>query len=216
MTNNMIEAKKVCRACELEKDRIFFMKRTDQIGKYYHSCIECLNIKNKKRYKSKIGRRNENYNERIKRRLNKYSRLNELTGCIEWISVLNRGGYGIMTTKFSGIRRTMHTHRVSYLVYTGKIEDEMHICHRCDNRKCINPDHLFMGTRSDNMIDMLRKGRANTIEGELHPKAKLNLMEVNEIRASILSINQLAQKYQVSRGCISLILREVNWKRSAS
>ncbi len=78
----------------------------------------------------------------------------EESGCWNWIGAL-RSGYGII--KIDG--KLISTHRLSYILTNGNIPEGMFICHKCDNPKCVNPDHLFLGTRSDNMIDALNKGR---------------------------------------------------------
>lgn len=75
-------------------------------------------------------------------------------GCWEWvgkIKVGKEGGYGIF--------RDMRAHRYSWELFNGLIPDKLIICHKCDNRKCVNPDHLFLGTQFDNMKDMTKKGR---------------------------------------------------------
>jgi hypothetical protein len=77
------------------------------------------------------------------------------TGCWNWTKHLSGGGYGAF--KIEGIMRPAH--RVSYELFWGEIPDGLQVCHRCDNKRCINPDHLFLGTQKDNIADCIKKGR---------------------------------------------------------
>lgn len=77
------------------------------------------------------------------------------SGCWEWQRCLNKAGYGIINYK----QKNYLAHRFSWMMKNGDIKNRLHVLHKCDNRSCVNPDHLFLGDQSKNNKDCASKGR---------------------------------------------------------
>ena len=120
--------------------------------------------------------------------------------------VLNRG-HGILR-----VGKTMVVaSRFSYEYFKGKIPDGMLVCHSCDVRNCVNPNHLFLGTYQDNSDDMFSKGRNRHLRGEQNPTSKLTIEQIKEIRECNLSLRKLAEKFGVTYGHVGKIRRNESW-----
>ena len=130
-----------------------------------------------------------------------------------WIWITARNGYGQM--RLPG--RISRSHRISWEIHNGKILRGLHVCHKCDNPACVNPDHLFIGTMSDNIKDMWSKQRQklSTSSGSKNGNSKLTEREVLRIRSlrKRLKEKELARMFGVSRRTIERITLGYSWKQ---
>lgn len=85
-----------------------------------------------------------------------WSKVNFGSGCWEWTGYLDEKGYGQCWSN----GRSDRAHRVAFKDKNGEIPEGTEVCHKCDNRKCVRPDHLFVGTHRDNILDMFSKNRS--------------------------------------------------------
>ena len=163
-------------------------------------------------------------------------KLNTLTGCMEWQGGLDKGGYGVMRASMGNVR----VHRVA-AYFGGLIEtprgtqsglNGINVLHRCDNPKCCNAEHLFVGTHADNTRDKISKGRAHfpgrpdvkstesktrdqvvrrpTMAGENNHRARFSDAQVSDMRlriaAGINSAGEIAKEYGVRHSTIANII----------
>lgn len=132
--------------------------------------------------------------------------------CWEWMAHRNNHGYGQFTVQ-KGVFYTAHN--VSYALTHGPIPAGMNICHRCDNPPCVNPDHLFIGTQSDNAHDMFAKGRAIRTRGTDRHNAVLTEDVVRAIRNAGRYrglIKDLSSEYGVSTTTIRAVRTGKKWR----
>ena len=137
-----------------------------------------------------------------------HSRLNEATGCMEWTRSCDRDGYGYVQT--SG--KLKRAHRVAFERANGPIPEGKWVLHRCDNPKCVNPAHLFLGDNRSNVDDKVAKGRHAF--GERNGRANLTEADIRQIRFDYaLGERQvdLAKRYGVHQTHISLIVTRKEW-----
>lgn len=149
-----------------------------------------------------------------------WNRVNELpNGCWEWSGACNNTGYG--TVAWNGKVFTAHrvaaylNGLVSSMSAPEHSRDPTHVLHKCDNRKCCNPAHFFLGSFTDNMHDAYNKKRKTQPQGEHHANAKLTKEQVMEIRSRYMQGElqvPLAKEFNVSQRCISLIVRGETYK----
>lgn len=135
-------------------------------------------------------------------------------GCWLWIGGKTSGGYGEI--QING--KKCYAHRVSWQLFNREIPRGLYVLHHCDNPPCVNPNHLFIGTQSINILDANNKGRAKPpiMKGEDHACAKLTLMEVREIRKLYqegqTNKTKIAKLYGVSDMNIFKIINRKTWR----
>jgi hypothetical protein len=136
--------------------------------------------------------------------------IDPVSGCWNWKGRTTRS-YGQIRTGKTMTR----AHRASWLLFRGKIDNDLYVCHKCDNTLCVNPDHLFLGTQTDNMQDMMSKGRGRKATGTSHPNAKLSddkVKEIFDLFDSGVTRKEIAAKFGVSYSLIKQLIRGELWK----
>lgn len=131
-----------------------------------------------------------------------WAHVEQSDGCWRWTGQFNNKGYGRYT--FNG--KPWGAHRLAFAL--GKdtaLPGIVYVCHRCDNRACVKPGHLFLGTIQDNNEDMKAKGRARAPKALANGRGKLSEQDIQAIRESTERQVDLCRKYGVSDGHISRI-----------
>lgn len=129
----------------------------------------------------------------------------ELGKCWEWMKVLNHKGYGRINIS----KKIMLAHRVVWLYFYKEIPKGLFVLHKCDNRKCVNPNHLFLGTNQDNTNDMIKKNRLK--KGKELPHTRLFENDVTNIKQLYLngvSQRKIAKVYGVAQQTISKVINK--------
>lgn len=120
----------------------------------------------------------------IERFWSKVNRTDDPDSCWEWKGSVTKRGYGQFKvgSRKEGTRANLSIHRVAYCLIFGNIPEKTLICHTCDNRKCANPRHLYLGTYTDNNRDTVRRNRHVSYRGEENKSSKLTISIVKAIR----------------------------------
>lgn len=183
--------------------------------------IPDLNEKEKERFYKKVDRNGNLPDQSVEA-------YKGLERCHEWRGSILKDGYGVVMFHHTHLR----VHRLAYFIKTGIQPSKIYVCHKCDNRCCCNPDHLFLGNDLDNMRDASSKNRlaiGDKSGPRLHPEslkrginhyeAKLTEDDVREIRRVYAEGNtsqqELANKYGVNQTNIGFIVRRVKWQHVA-
>lgn len=150
--------------------------------------------------------------DRVKERFWSNVNIRNPNECWEWIAGKNSGGYG--TVKIN--RKSYTAHRVSYELSHGhgSIPKDILVLHRCDNRQCVNPDHLFLGTQYDNVHDMIKKGRSNYLSGPNHYANKTSKETAETVIRMYLrgrKIEEIATLIGISGSTVGRILAGDHW-----
>lgn len=136
-------------------------------------------------------------------------RKDDPSGCWLWTGSL-RNGYGQINAGGRG-GRVLYAHRVAWEAEHGAIPASLCVCHHCDTRACVNPAHLFLGTKAENLSDMRAKGRDRNT-GTRNPYARLSSDAVQEIRGSSERGSVLATRYGVTNSAIYAVRRGRTWR----
>ena len=135
------------------------------------------------------------------------------SGCWLWIGYINSGGYGRMFTRGN---RGVLAHRYSYWMHKGEIPKGKYVCHTCDTPSCVNPNHLFIGTKADNNKDRHQKNRTvlPNQSGSNHSQSKLTEADVIDIRrlSKTVSTQELSRIYGVEYSGLRKIINRKAWR----
>lgn len=135
-------------------------------------------------------------------------KVDKKTKCWVWVAAINKYGYGHFMMRHP--KRMVRAHRFSYFYYKGKIPRGKMVLHECDNRACVNPAHLYLGTQFDNMRDALQRGRFCV--GVNHFRAVLDEASVRAIRKDKRPVTAIAAAYGLSLSHTRDIRKRRYWR----
>lgn len=143
------------------------------------------------------------------------------SGCWHWTGFINKDGYGMAyySTKLMINDRVSHSqqaHRVMYIAYNGQIPSGLCVLHKCDNRRCVNPRHLYVGTHKDNSRDMVERGRNPDVRGERNPASILSAAKVRKMRQLFYdhgyTVEDLMDEYRMSASGVYNVVMKNRWR----
>lgn len=130
--------------------------------------------------------------------------------CWNWRGAVNPNGYGYLMVNIKAILAS----RLMWFFERGEIPGGMCICHKCDNRLCVNPNHLFLGTKKDNAQDAEKKGRLYHARGSKHGNSKLtekDVIKIRQMHKGGRSIKGIARDYKMSDATIGSAIKRETW-----
>lgn len=196
-----MKIEKHCENCGIK----FNLRQRSQVGRFCsRKCQNILQVRRQceRREERKLRETYEEKIEKLRIRFEKFVVIKE-KDCWSWIGATS-SGYGNMCFE----KKVLKAHRISWMLYKGKIAPGMHVLHKCDVRICTNPEHLYLGTNQDNMNDKQARNRSN-------PRCKLTPKEVFEIRNLItleIPMTKIAKRYNVSNVTVWGIKHRIYWK----
>lgn len=136
------------------------------------------------------------------------------SGCLEWQGSVGSSGYGQLGAE-KPAKGMVSAHRTAWILANGSIPPGKFVCHKCDNKRCVEITHLFLGSPKDNTLDMVAKGRGrdpSPMYGTENPACKLTPEQVLEIRALMLTEREIARRFNISRSQVNSIRSRRSWK----
>lgn len=209
---------RICRECKSSITDINRIKYTTHVRNY---CQPCFTLRNRQKERDRKGIikhpcetcktlcYRKSYRAFCSDACKFFWYVEKTDSCWNWIGAIDKYGYGKIK-----IAKNHRSHRYSYELHNNKkLNSSIHILHSCDNRKCVNPDHLKEGTHKDNIMDMVNKNRH--LKGSQIGTSKLHETDVVEIKKMILwnmPIISIANKYNVCESTIGHIKYGRYWK----
>lgn len=179
--------------------------KSGSLRKGYKKSCGCLLNETRKVNAHNMGKKNKIQSNET--RFFKY--VDKTDNCWLWNGDITVGGYGRFWYEGNSVR----AHRVSYLLFIGTIPDNLSVLHKCDNPKCVNPEHLFLGTPTQNMEDRDSKNRQ--AKGENVGVAKLTYRKVKQIRTLLdmgSKSSEIAIRFSIAVSTVNRIKKRVSWK----
>lgn len=189
--------KNKCENCGISFERQYVRRFCSKACWYKWNAVT-LSSFNHKRFQWKNCTEKEKI-ERIRSSFEKYVIKNE--GCWDWKGYFDKDGYPLLNSGYNGRGfKERRGNRISWVIYKGEIPEGKYILHSCDNPRCTNPDHLFLGTCLENNRDKVFKGRGN--KGSKHGNSKLTEEQVKNMRVKFrdgVMIKRIMEDYKISR-----------------